>query len=61
MPIFGHVLWNMINAWWIAWVMILDYDTVAIGLSRGIGGELLYRQWKFVNLRRVWLVHSTGY
>ena len=37
---------------------ILDYD-VAIRLSRSTGGELLHHRWKFVNLRRVELVHST--
>ena len=39
----------------------LDYDTIATGLSWGTSGELLHHWWKSINLRRVWLVHSTGY
>ena len=39
----------------------LDYDTVATKLSWGAGGELLYYQWKSINLCRVGLIHSTWY
>ena len=38
---FWNDLQDMITAWWITWTTVLDYDTVAAGLSWGTGGELL--------------------
>ena len=41
--------------------MFLDYDIVANRLSQDTGGELLHSRWKVHNLRKVWLMYSTGY
>ena len=54
---FGTFLRNMITLWWITWTTVLDYSIVAIGLSQGTNGKLLYCWWKSVNLRKVWLVY----